>query len=80
MWIGTGELVAEVLGTEHHDRMVRAAEHGTSSHDGDGGWNDTGFVAEQVGWLPRGRMHEYTLAYQAGGIDAAKEFLDPFDD
>ncbi len=80
MWIGTETDLAAVLGDEHADRLTRAREHGTSSHDGDGGWDDSGFVAEQVGWLPRTRMHDYVSEYQVGGIELAKRHLEPFDD
>lgn len=80
MWIGNEAELAELLGTECADRLARARDTGTSSRFGEGGWDDTGFVAEQVGWLPRDRMHEYALAYREGGIDVAKQHLEPFED
>ncbi|MFI1728229.1 hypothetical protein ACH40E_03110 [Streptomyces acidicola] len=60
-------------------RLDRADETGTSSHIGDGAWDDTGFVAEQRGWLPRTRLGEYAVEYLEGDRQAAYGLLEPFE-
>lgn len=44
----------------------------------DGHWNDSGFVYDQQGWLPRDRFYDFALAI----INEEDElvFLDPFED
>ncbi|MEU5442745.1 hypothetical protein [Streptomyces griseofuscus] len=61
-------------------RLDRADATGTSSHCGDGAWDDTGFVAEQLGWLRRDRLGDYAVEYLHGDREAAYALLEPFDD
>lgn len=60
-------------------RLDRADKTGTSSHGGDGSWDDAGFVAEQRGWLKRERLGDYAVAYLHGDREAAYALLEPFD-
>lgn len=60
-------------------RLDRADETGTSSHIGDGAWDDNGFVAEQRGWLRRGRLGDYAVEYLHGDRQAAFDLLEPFE-
>lgn len=69
-------------------RVARADKTGTSAkrdprapgYTGplDGEWNDTGFVVEQRGWLPRASMARFLELY-AVNVDAAYEVLEPFE-
>lgn len=79
MWIGPEAELVEVLGAEHADRLDRARVTGTSSALGEGGWDYSGFVADQLGWLPRARLHDYIVAYQSEDADATRALLDPFE-
>lgn len=60
-------------------RLDRADKQGTSSQIGDGGWDDSGFVAEQRGWLRRDRLGDYALLWLDGKEDSAFDLLEPFD-
>ncbi|MFC7909031.1 hypothetical protein [Streptomyces nigra] len=60
-------------------RLDRADKTGTSSHIGDGGWDDKGFVAEQRGWLRRELLGDYAVEYLLGDREAAFALLEPFD-
>ncbi|MCI2422468.1 hypothetical protein MOQ72_34080 [Saccharopolyspora sp. K220] len=70
-------------------RMQRADENGSSSKRNphapgytgplEGSWEDTGFVVEQRGWLPRARLAEFLDAYLVDPEKAYK-LLDPFGD
>ena len=71
------------------ERLARADENGSSTtpdplapgYTGplDGNWDDSGFIVEQCGWLPRARLAEFLDAMQ---VDKQQAFalLDPFDD
>lgn len=59
--------------------LDRADATGTSSRIGDGAWDDTGFVAEQRGWLRRDRLGDYAVEYLQGDRQAAYALLEPFD-
>jgi len=59
--------------------LDRADATGTSARDGDGAWDDNGFVAEQRGWLPRARIGDYAVEYLHGDRQAAYALLEPFD-
>ncbi|KFG71494.1 hypothetical protein [Streptomyces mutabilis] len=61
-------------------RLDRADATGSSSHIGDGAWEDRGFVAEQRGWLRRDRLGEYAVEYLHGDREAAYALLEPFED
>ncbi|MGW0578328.1 hypothetical protein ACWD25_20685 [Streptomyces sp. NPDC002920] len=53
-----------------------------SSATGDyrsGHWDDTGFVADQRGWLPRARIGDYAVDYLLGDHQAAYALLEPFE-
>lgn len=60
-------------------RLDRADATGTSSHIGDGAWDDKGFVAEQRGWLRRDRLGDYAVEYLHGDRQAAYALLEPFE-
>lgn len=60
-------------------RLDRADTTGTSSCTGDGGWDDPGFVAEQLGWLRRDRLGDYAVEYLNGDRVAAYALLEPFE-
>lgn len=59
--------------------LDRADATGTSSHGSDGAWDDTGFVAEQRGWLRRDRLGDYAVEYLHGDRQAAFNLLEPFE-
>jgi len=61
-------------------RLDRADATGSSSHVGDGAWDDKGFVAEQRGWLRRDRLGDYAVEYLHGDRQAAYALLEPFED
>lgn len=61
-------------------RLDRADQTGSSSHIGDGAWDDKGFVAEQRGWLRRDRLGDYAVEYLHGDREAAYALLEPFED
>lgn len=61
-------------------RLDRADAAGSSSHIGDGGWDDRGFIAEQRGWLRRELLGDYAIEYLLGDREAAYALLEPFDD
>lgn len=61
-------------------RLDHADTHGSSSRLGDGAWDDTGWVAEQRGWLRRDRIGDYAVEYLHGDRQAAYALLEPFDD
>jgi hypothetical protein len=61
-------------------RLDRADQTGTSSHVGDGAWDDNGFVAEQRGWLKREFVGDYAVEYLHGDREAAYALLEPFED
>ena len=86
-WSNTCEMPAGVWSRETaleygfpRSRLDRADETGTSSHIGDGAWDDKGFVAEQRGWLRRERLGDYAVEYLTGDREAAYALLEPFDD
>jgi hypothetical protein len=60
-------------------RLDRADATGSSSHIGDGAWDDNGFVAEQRGWLRRELLGDYAVEYLHGDREAAYALLEPFD-
>lgn len=61
-------------------RLDRADKNGSSDLScGDGHWDDEGFIAEQRGWLRRGRLAEYARLYFAGRLEAAFDLLEPFE-
>lgn len=59
--------------------LDRADQTGTSARDGDGAWDDKGWVAEQLGWLRRDRIGDYAIEYLHGDRIAAYALLEPFD-
>lgn len=62
---GTKSEVEKILGYEPgsaDDRFQRADETGTSSYDRRfGGWSDSGFIFEQIGWLSRRHLKAICL-------------------
>lgn len=65
-------------------RLDRADATGTSSTGRDGrpglgGWEDTGFIAEQRGFLRRDLVGKYAVEYLHGDREAAYALLDPFE-
>lgn len=62
-------------------RVDRADENGSSATNGytSGHWDDTGFVAEQRGWLRRDRLGDYAVEYLTGDRQAAYKLLEPFE-
>ncbi|MFC8436392.1 hypothetical protein [Streptomyces sp. NPDC057253] len=60
-------------------RLDRADQTGTSSHIGDGAWDDKGFIAEQRGWLRRELLGDYAIEYLLGDREAAYALLEPLD-
>jgi hypothetical protein len=61
-------------------RLDRADRTGTSSMvPGSGQWDDTGFIAEQRGWLRRDRIADYAQALFADDENAAWDLLEPFE-
>lgn len=60
--------------------LDRADETGTSALYPEGSWDDSGFVAEQRGWLPRARLGDYAVEYLHGDRIAAYAMLEPFED
>lgn len=44
-----------------------------------GHWDDSGFVAEQRGWLRRDRLGDYAVEYLLGDRVAAYSLLEPFE-
>lgn len=62
-------------------RLNRADENGSSAMGGyrAGHWDDTGFVAEQRGWLKRERLGDYAVEYLHGDRQAAYRLLEPFE-
>ncbi|WP_439947224.1 hypothetical protein [Streptomyces sp. BBFR109] len=61
-------------------RLDRADATGTSSHTGDGAWDDAGFIAEQRGWLRRDRLGDYAQLWLADRQGEAFDLLEPFED
>lgn len=60
-------------------RLDRADATGTSSLIKDGAWDDTGWIAEQRGWLRRDRIGDYAVEYLHGDRQAAYDLLEPLD-
>lgn len=61
-------------------RLDRADANGSSDLScGDGHWDDTGFIAEQRGWLRRERLADYAQLYLSGNESAAFDLLEPFE-
>ncbi|MFF8406938.1 hypothetical protein ACF06P_35585 [Streptomyces sp. NPDC015684] len=61
-------------------RLDRADENGSSDLScGNGHWNDTGFIAEQRGWLRRDRLGEYALRWLNGRENDAFDLLEPLE-
>lgn len=60
-------------------RLNRVDDTGTSSHGSTGSWEDSGFIAEQRGWLRRDRLGAYAVEYLTGDREAAYALLEPFD-
>lgn len=85
VWLGTR---AEALSQGCPEpRLRRVDETGTSqkrdpnsSYTGplDGAWDDSGFIAEQRGWLPRARLGDYVTAYDAGRMEDCWDMLERF--
>lgn len=61
-------------------RLARTDERGTSSYNGEGGWDDDGFIYEQRGWLPRRHLAEVCRLLEAENEPAVWDLLEPFDD
>ncbi|MCX4405930.1 MULTISPECIES: hypothetical protein [unclassified Streptomyces] len=59
--------------------LDRADGSGTSALSGEGGWNDSGFVADQHGWLRRDLIGDYAIEYLLGDRIAAYAMLEPID-
>jgi hypothetical protein len=61
-------------------RLDRADQNGSSDLScGDGHWDDSGFVAEQRGWLKRDRLGDYALLWLDDRQDEAFDLLEPFE-
>ncbi|MGW1498952.1 hypothetical protein ACWCQW_10330 [Streptomyces mirabilis] len=61
-------------------RLDRADANGSSDLScGDGHWDDTGFIAEQRGWLRRDRLADYAQLHLSGNKSAAFDLLEPFE-
>jgi hypothetical protein len=78
-----GYLAAEAIrypSDPAEDRLARADRTGTSAYDGDGGWDDEGFIYEQRGWLPRRHLAEMCRLLEAGNDAGVWDLLEPFDD
>lgn len=65
-------------------RVARADQCGTSAlyptrPPYDGAWEDSGFIVEQRGWLPRARLGEFARLYAADDA-ACYALLEPFED
>jgi hypothetical protein len=60
--------------------LDRADATGTSARDGEGGWDDGGFVADQRGWLRRELLGDYAIEYLLGDRVAAYALLEPIED
>lgn len=64
------------------ERIERADKTGTSAFDSRfGGWNDEGWVYEQIGWLPRQNLKSLCLWLDEHGEDTdVSQFLEPLED
>lgn len=60
--------------------LDRADETGTSALYPEGTWDDSGFIAEQRGWLPRARLGDFAIEWHYGDQVAAYAMLEPLDD
>lgn len=61
-------------------RLDRADQNGSSDLScGDGHWNDSGFVAEQRGWLKRDRLADYAELWLNDRQSEAFDLLEPFE-
>lgn len=94
VWFGSRAEVLEDDGTrslglwenvpgETITRLDRADEFGTSALYGDprdGGWEDTGFVFMNCGWLPRERLRTLADRLMLDENDPCTDLLDPFED
>jgi hypothetical protein len=61
-------------------RLDRADKNGSAAIAyKDGHWDDTGFIAEQRGWLRRDRLGDYAQAYAREDYNAAWDLLEPFE-
>lgn len=87
-WSGSCDMPAGVWSRETAieygfppSRLDRADENGSSATNGytSGHWDDTGFVAEQRGWLKRERLGDYAVEYLTGDQQAAFDLLEPFE-
>jgi len=73
---------AELLNADNtEERFARADKHGTSMYATQfGGWNDKGFIYEQIGWLPRKNLKALCLWLQDHGEEAdVMHLLEPLD-
>lgn len=63
-------------------RLNRADTNGSSATNGftSGHWDDSGFIADQRGWLRRDRLADYAIEYLHGDRVAAYALLEPFED
>lgn len=86
-WSQSAEMPAGVWSRETaieygfpRSRLDRADANGSSDLScGDGHWDDSGFVAEQRGWLCRERLADYAVAYLDGDQETAFNLLEPFE-
>lgn len=81
-YLGEGEFRGS--GDRPEVRVSRADHFGTSAMYGDphdGAWEDSGFVYEQRGWLPRARLVDLLDRYLADPEDPkVDDLLDPLED
>jgi hypothetical protein len=70
-------------GEADDERFDRAAELGSSmkaeAEYCEGHWDDSGFVYNQQGWLPRDRMGAFMRLYNEDRLDEAIALLDSLD-
>lgn len=67
---------------EISERFERADEHGTSAmaYKEFYGWDDSGFIYDQLGWLPRKKLGEFLRSYDHGEDRFDLSILEPFED
>ncbi len=91
VWWGSRAEVAEYLAEDANGhalndpgrRLARADEHGTSAVGGFayfGRWDDGGFMYEQRGVLPRGRLIDACQFLAAGKEEQVWDLLEQFDE
>lgn len=65
---------------EIEDRMARADLYGTSSFQGDYGWDDDCFMYHQSGWFPRSRLTAFLASFDPETQSFNEDLLEPFED